>query len=137
MKRAVPKIPKNTAQRKNPITQEKINQVSNQVEFPKILKTVPSMKLGSDNDQTVKDQSVCQTRRDSGGALHRQRDRCASDVTKERSNSPNRSLRTLEMHQVQSIDTIDNISVNRQRQMPRTGTAQWQDLKVSGVDEHK
>ena len=32
------------------------------------------------------------------------------------------------MHQVQSIDTVDNISVNRQRQVPRTGTAQWQDL---------
>ena len=31
------------------------------------------------------------------------------------------------MHQVQSIDTVDNISVNRQRQVPRTGTAQWQD----------
>ena len=26
-----------------------------------------------------------------------------------------------------SIDTVDNISVNRQRQVPRTGTAQWQD----------
>ena len=31
------------------------------------------------------------------------------------------------MHQVQSIDTVDHISVNRQRQVPRTGTAQWQD----------
>ena len=31
------------------------------------------------------------------------------------------------MHQVQSIDTVDNISVNRQRQVPRTGMAQWQD----------
>ena len=31
------------------------------------------------------------------------------------------------MHQVQSIDTIDNISVNKQRQVPRTSTAQWQD----------
>ena len=31
------------------------------------------------------------------------------------------------MHQVQSIDTVDNISVNKQRQVPRTGTAQWQD----------
>ena len=38
------------------------------------------------------------------------------------------SPRTVEMHQVQSIDTVDNISVNRQRQVPRTGTAQWQDL---------
>ena len=28
---------------------------------------------------------------------------------------------------MQSIDTVDNISVNRQRQVPRTGTAQWQD----------
>ena len=35
------------------------------------------------------------------------------------SNSPNRSPRTVEMHQVQSIDTVDNISVNRQWQ--------WQD----------
>ena len=26
-----------------------------------------------------------------------------------------------------SVDTVDNISVNRQRQVPRTGTAQWQD----------
>ena len=42
------------------------------------------------------------------------------------SRSPNRSPRA-EMHQVQSIDTVDNISVNRQRQEPRTGTAQWQD----------
>ena len=31
------------------------------------------------------------------------------------------------MHQVQSIDTVDNIPVNRQRQGPRTGPAQWQD----------
>ena len=31
------------------------------------------------------------------------------------------------MHQVQSIDTVDHITVNRQRQVPRTGTAQWQD----------
>ena len=30
------------------------------------------------------------------------------------------------MHQVQSIDTVDNISVNRQRQVSHT--AQWQDL---------
>ena len=29
---------------------------------------------------------------------------------------------------MQSIDTVDNISVNKQRQLPRTGTAQWQDL---------
>ena len=43
------------------------------------------------------------------------------------SNCPNRSPRTVEMHQVQSIDTVDNIYVNRQRQVPRTGTAQWQD----------
>ena len=28
---------------------------------------------------------------------------------------------------MQYIDTVDNISVNRQRQVPRTGTAQWQD----------
>ena len=34
---------------------------------------------------------------------------------------------TVEMLKVQSIDTVDNISVNRQRQVPRTGTAQWQD----------
>ena len=33
----------------------------------------------------------------------------------------------MEMHQVQSIDTVDNISVNRQSQVPRTGTEQWQD----------
>ena len=32
------------------------------------------------------------------------------------------------MHQVQPIDTVDHISVNRHRQVPRTGTAQWQDL---------
>ena len=31
------------------------------------------------------------------------------------------------MHQVQSIGTIDHISVNKQRQVPRTSTAQWQD----------
>ena len=31
------------------------------------------------------------------------------------------------MHQVQSIDTVDNISMKRQRQVPRTSTAQWQD----------
>ena len=31
------------------------------------------------------------------------------------------------MHQVQSIDNVDNISVNRQRQLPRTCTAQRQD----------
>ena len=31
------------------------------------------------------------------------------------------------MHQVQSIDTVDSISVNRQRQVPRTNTAQWKD----------
>ena len=49
-------------------------------------------------------------------------------VTKESSSSPHRSPRTVEMHQVQSIDTVDDISVNRQRQVPRTGTAQWQDL---------
>ena len=30
------------------------------------------------------------------------------------------------MHQVQSITTVDNISVNRQRQVQRRGTAQWQ-----------
>ena len=59
------KIIKNTAQRKNPIIQEKINQVSKQVEFPKILKVVPSTKPGSDNDLTSKDPSVCQTHRDS------------------------------------------------------------------------
>ena len=29
---------------------------------------------------------------------------------------------------MQSIDTVDNISVNRQRQVPRTSTEQWQDL---------
>ena len=46
---------------------------------------------------------------------------------KERSNSPNCSPRTVEIHQVQSIDTIDNISVNKQRQMPRPSTAQWRD----------
>ena len=51
------KIIKNTVQRKNPIIHEKIKQV----EF---LKTVPRPKPGSDNDQTSKDQSVCQTRRD-------------------------------------------------------------------------
>ena len=28
---------------------------------------------------------------------------------------------------MQSIDTVDNISVHRQRQVSRTGTAQWQD----------
>ena len=31
------------------------------------------------------------------------------------------------MHQMQFFDTFDNISVNKQRQVPRTGTAQWQD----------
>ena len=31
------------------------------------------------------------------------------------------------MHEVQSVDTVDHICVNRQRQVPRTGTAQWQD----------
>ena len=31
------------------------------------------------------------------------------------------------MHLVQSIGTIDHISVNKQRQVPRTSTAQWQD----------
>ena len=31
------------------------------------------------------------------------------------------------MHQVQYTVTVDNISVNRQRQVPRTCTAQWQD----------
>ena len=31
------------------------------------------------------------------------------------------------MHQVQTIDTVHNIFENRQRQVPRTGTAQWQD----------
>ena len=31
------------------------------------------------------------------------------------------------MRQVQSVETVDHISVNRQRQAPRTGTAQWQD----------
>ena len=126
MERAGPKIIKNTAQIRNPIIQEKINQVSKQVEFPKILKTVPSTNPGSDNDQTGKDQSVCQTRRGSLGAVHRQRDRCASDVTKESSNSPNRPPRTVEIHQVQSIDNVDYISLNRHRQVPRTGTAQWQ-----------
>ena len=49
-------------------------------------------------------------------------------VTKESSHSPNRSPRTVEMHQVRSIGTVDNISVNRQRQVPRTGIAQWQDI---------
>ena len=28
---------------------------------------------------------------------------------------------------IRSIDTVDNISVNRQKQVLRTGTAQWQD----------
>ena len=28
---------------------------------------------------------------------------------------------------MQYIDTVDNISVSRQRRVPRTGTAQWQD----------
>ena len=51
LKRTVPKIIKNTVQRKNPIIQEKINLV-------KILKTMPNTKLGSDNDLTGKDQSV-------------------------------------------------------------------------------
>ena len=45
----------------------------------------------------------------------------------ESSSSPNRSPRTVEMHQLPSIDTVDNISVNRQRQVPRSGTTQWQD----------
>ena len=40
---------------------------------------------------------------------------------------PNRPPRTVEMHQVQSIDTVDHTSINSQRQVPRTGTAQWQD----------
>ena len=31
------------------------------------------------------------------------------------------------MHQVQSIDTVDKVPANRQRQVSRTGTAQWQD----------
>ena len=31
------------------------------------------------------------------------------------------------MYQVQFTDTVDTISVNRQRQVPRTGAAQWQD----------
>ena len=28
---------------------------------------------------------------------------------------------------MQSVETVDNISVNRQRQVPRTDAAQWQD----------
>ena len=32
----------------------------------------------------------------------------------------------IDAHQVQSIDTVDHISANRQRQVPRTGKAQWQ-----------
>ena len=47
-------------------------------------------------------------------------------LLKESSSSRNRSPRTEEMHQVQSIDTVDHITVNRQRQVSRTGTAQWQ-----------
>ena len=31
------------------------------------------------------------------------------------------------MHQVHSVDTFDYVSVNMQRQVSRTGTAQWQD----------
>ena len=100
--------------------------MSKQVEFTNILKTVPSTKPGSDNEQTGQDQSVRQARRDSEGAIHRQIDRCARDVAKESSNFPNRSPRTVEMHQVQSIDTVENISVNRQRQVSRTGAAPGQ-----------
>ena len=37
------------------------------------------------------------------------------------------TAQTVKMYQVQSIDTVDNITVNKQRQVPRTGPAQWQD----------
>ena len=43
----------------------------------------------------------------------------------------NRSPRTVEMHQVQSTDTVDNISLNRQRQAP------GKILEVSVVTQHK
>ena len=38
---------------------------------------------------------------------------------------------------MQSFDTVDYISVNRQRQVPRTGTAQWQVLEMSVVTQQK
>ena len=60
--------------------------------------------------------------------LEEQRNRCARDVAK-KSSSPNRSPRTVEMHHVQSVDTVDS-----QRQVPRTGTAQWQDPVGASCD---
>ena len=39
------------------------------------------------------------------------------------------------MHQVQSIDTVDNISVNRQRQVPRTGTAVARSLRCPHIEK--
>ena len=58
------------------------------------------------------------------------RDRCARDVTKESSNSPDRSSRTVEMHRVQSFGTVDHISVNRQAQ--HNGKI----VEISGVKQH-
>ena len=119
------KIIKNTVQRKNPIVQQKINQVSKQrrtrsrASTSDKLAVVPSMIQSPDPQDSAEHEAWIRQRSDrqrsiSLTTVHRQRDRCASDVTKESSNSPNRSPRTVEMHQVQSIDTVDNISVNWQ-----------------------
>ena len=47
------------------------------------------------------------------------------------SNSPNRSPNTVEMHQVQFVDTVDHISVNKQRH------SNGKILEVSGEKQHK
>ena len=118
MKTVVPKIIKNTVQRKNPI-QEKASRSSSPTEYEAWI------RQRSDRQRSTRSTSLTSTSRFLRSSTSTKRDRCARDVTKASSNSPNLSPRNVEMHQAQSIDTVDIFSVNRQRQVPRTGPAQW------------
>ena len=126
------KIIKNTVQRKNPIIQQKINQVRKQGRastFDK-LAVVPTVIQSQDPQDGAEYEAWIRQRSNRQKInkfakhveifeeqyIHKEID---VPVMLQSSNSPNRSPRTVEMHQVQSIDTVDNISVNRHRQ--------WQD----------
>ena len=72
-------------------TFEKVSCCANWDTKPRSSRQCRIRKLGSDNDPTSKDQPdqpVWQAHRDSRGAVHRQRDRCARAFTKGSSNSP-------------------------------------------------
>ena len=140
------KIIKNTVHRKKPIVQQKINQVSKQkgtrsrASTLDKLAVVPSVIQSQDPPDSTDYEAWIRQRPNKQKInqfdqhvkiLEEQYIGKAIDVPvmsqRKSSNNPNRSPRMAEMHQVQPIDTVHNIFENRQRQVPRTSTAQWQD----------